>query len=272
MRALADVAEDAGVVLLHENEKDIYGDTPEPLPRHRRVGRLAAAAGGLGHGQLRAGRRPALHRGLRDAAPVPGVHADQGRARGRRDGAWPPARATASWSRPSPPCATTASTASSRSSRTSATPRARRLLRPRAVRPGRRAFTELSHRGDRVRMSTNRRGRHRRRRRHRQPPRPGHQPAGDRLELAAVVDPTCRPRRDARRRARRPPVRLASPRRWPRRTSTSWSVCTPTGAHGEVAIEALAAGKHVIIEKPAEIDRRAARRDHRGPAARPARS
>ena len=31
------------------------------------------------------------------------------------------------------------------------------------------------------------------------------------------------------------------------------AVCTPTGRHGEVAIEALAAGKHVIIEKPAEI-------------------
>ena len=30
-------------------------------------------------------------------------------------------------------------------------------------------------------------------------------------------------------------------------------VCTPTGRHGEVAIEALQAGKHVIIEKPAEI-------------------
>ena len=30
-------------------------------------------------------------------------------------------------------------------------------------------------------------------------------------------------------------------------------VCTPTGQHGEVAIEALAAAKHVIIEKPAEI-------------------
>jgi UDP-N-acetyl-2-amino-2-deoxyglucuronate dehydrogenase len=30
-------------------------------------------------------------------------------------------------------------------------------------------------------------------------------------------------------------------------------VCTPTGRHGEVAIEALDAGKHVIIEKPAEI-------------------
>ena len=32
------------------------------------------------------------------------------------------------------------------------------------------------------------------------------------------------------------------------------------------AIEALNAGKHVIIEKPAEIDRREDRRDHRGPA------
>jgi UDP-N-acetyl-2-amino-2-deoxyglucuronate dehydrogenase len=30
-------------------------------------------------------------------------------------------------------------------------------------------------------------------------------------------------------------------------------VCTPTGRHGALAIEALEAGKHVIIEKPAEI-------------------
>ena len=30
-------------------------------------------------------------------------------------------------------------------------------------------------------------------------------------------------------------------------------VCTPTGPHGELAIEALRAGKHVIIEKPAEV-------------------
>ncbi len=30
-------------------------------------------------------------------------------------------------------------------------------------------------------------------------------------------------------------------------------VCTPTGRHAEVATEALAAGKHVIVEKPAEI-------------------
>jgi UDP-N-acetyl-2-amino-2-deoxyglucuronate dehydrogenase len=31
------------------------------------------------------------------------------------------------------------------------------------------------------------------------------------------------------------------------------SICTPTGTHGALAIEALRAGRHVIIEKPAEV-------------------
>jgi UDP-N-acetyl-2-amino-2-deoxyglucuronate dehydrogenase len=30
-------------------------------------------------------------------------------------------------------------------------------------------------------------------------------------------------------------------------------VCTPTGTHGELAVQALEAGKHVVVEKPAEI-------------------
>jgi len=30
-------------------------------------------------------------------------------------------------------------------------------------------------------------------------------------------------------------------------------VCTPTGLHGDVVLEALAAGRHVVVEKPAEI-------------------
>ena len=30
-------------------------------------------------------------------------------------------------------------------------------------------------------------------------------------------------------------------------------VCTPTGLHGDIAIEALETGKHVIIEKPADV-------------------
>jgi UDP-N-acetyl-2-amino-2-deoxyglucuronate dehydrogenase len=31
------------------------------------------------------------------------------------------------------------------------------------------------------------------------------------------------------------------------------AVCVPTGRHGDVAVEALEAGKHVVIEKPAEV-------------------
>lgn len=74
----------------------------------------------------------------------------------------------------------------------------------------------------------------------------------DRLELVAVADVQIEPAR-----------KLAA--RYGGRAFASLSdalsavdidivaVCTPTGRHGKVAIEALDAGKHVIVEKPAEI-------------------
>ena len=73
----------------------------------------------------------------------------------------------------------------------------------------------------------------------------------DRIELAAFVDTT-------RERAEK----LASTYGGKAFTSLAdalaevdldvVAVCTPTGEHGAVAIEALEAGKHVIVEKPAE--------------------
>ena len=45
MGALAAVAEEAGVILLHENEKDIYGDIPARCLDIVDLGRLAATAG-----------------------------------------------------------------------------------------------------------------------------------------------------------------------------------------------------------------------------------
>ena len=86
MRALARVAEDADVVLLHENEKDIYGDVPSRCLDVVRSGGLAAPAARLGPRQLRAGGRAAVHGGVPDAPPAPGVRADQGRAGGGRHG------------------------------------------------------------------------------------------------------------------------------------------------------------------------------------------
>jgi UDP-N-acetyl-2-amino-2-deoxyglucuronate dehydrogenase len=74
----------------------------------------------------------------------------------------------------------------------------------------------------------------------------------DRLRLAAVVDTVSeRAEQLAAERGGKPFTSLSDA------LSTEdidiVVVCTPTGRHGEVAIEALAAGKHVIVEKPAEI-------------------
>jgi UDP-N-acetyl-2-amino-2-deoxyglucuronate dehydrogenase len=74
----------------------------------------------------------------------------------------------------------------------------------------------------------------------------------DRLRLAAVVDTVSeRAEQLAAERGGKPFTSLSDA------LSTEdidiVVVCTPTGRHREVAIEALAAGKHVIVEKPAEI-------------------
>jgi UDP-N-acetyl-2-amino-2-deoxyglucuronate dehydrogenase len=73
----------------------------------------------------------------------------------------------------------------------------------------------------------------------------------DRLELAAVVDVSLdRAEKLAAERGGRPFTSLAEALR--EVDVDIVVVCVPTGRHGEVAIEALDAGKHVIVEKPAE--------------------
>jgi UDP-N-acetyl-2-amino-2-deoxyglucuronate dehydrogenase len=74
----------------------------------------------------------------------------------------------------------------------------------------------------------------------------------DRLELVAVADVQLeRAERLADKRGGRPFASLGDA--LAAVDVDIVAVCTPTGRHGEVAIEALAAGKHVIVEKPAEI-------------------
>ena len=86
MRALADVAEEYDVVLLHENEKEIYGDIPRRCldivtsvdsPKLR----LAWDAANF----VQVGVRP-FTEGYAAAAAVRGVRPDQGRPPGRRLG------------------------------------------------------------------------------------------------------------------------------------------------------------------------------------------
>jgi UDP-N-acetyl-2-amino-2-deoxyglucuronate dehydrogenase len=73
----------------------------------------------------------------------------------------------------------------------------------------------------------------------------------DRLELAAVVDVALeRAEKLAAERGGRPFTSLAEALRAV--DADIVVVCVPTGLHGEVAVEALDAGKNVIVEKPAE--------------------
>jgi sugar phosphate isomerase/epimerase len=117
MRALARVAEDADLVLLHENEKDIYGDVPS---------RCLDIVRSVGSPHLRLAWDPAnfVQVGVRPytdgyAILRPHVSTSRSRTRSPRTAPWcPPARATARWPLPSARCATTASTGSSRWNRT----------------------------------------------------------------------------------------------------------------------------------------------------------
>ena len=75
---------------------------------------------------------------------------------------------------------------------------------------------------------------------------------GDRVELVAVADvDLSRAEALAAERGGRPYASLADA--LASEDIDVVTVCTPTGLHGVVAKEALAAGKHVIIEKPAEV-------------------
>ena len=96
MSALAEVAADADVILVHENEKEIYGDIPRRCLDIVTVGVVAQAAAGLGSGQLRPGRGPPVHRGVRHAA-APCRTTSRSRTRCWPTGrSWSPAPATAS--------------------------------------------------------------------------------------------------------------------------------------------------------------------------------
>ena len=179
---------------------------PEPLPRHRRVGRLAAPAAGLGPRQLRAGRRPPVHRRLRRCCART-WSTSRSRTRCRRPATVVPAgegdgevRETIRALRP------TASTASSRWSRTWATTSSSGAFSGPELfaRPTPPSPTFFAAKGS----ST-----HERARQHRfalvgagvigDARTGGPQPSWRTAELVAVVDVATRPGREARRRARR---------------------------------------------------------------------
>lgn len=124
-KAMVELAEAGGVTLLHENEKDIFGDTPE------RVADLIATIDSPNYrgifdpaNYVQCGVRP-FDEAYPIVRPVTDyIHCKDALAPTGSDdlGRWcPRARVTASSVRCSPRCATPATTASSRSSRIWAT-------------------------------------------------------------------------------------------------------------------------------------------------------
>ncbi len=271
MRALARVAEDADVVLLHENEKDIYGDVPSRCldvvrsvdSPHLRLAWDPANFVQVGVRPYTEGYqilRPHVeYVQIKDALAADGTVVTAGKGDGEvaADHPRPAARRV-------------------RRVLLARAPPGRhelvgRLLRPRALAPGPfRLHRASSSRGDRVRMSTKRKvalvgagviGTH-------------HglvlSQLADRLELAAVVDVAIdRAEKLAAERGGRPFASLSEA--LAAADVDIVVVCVPTGRHGEVAIEALDAGKHVIVEKPAETTVPGSTRSSR-PSRRPARS
>ena len=120
MAALAEKAEPTGIVLLHENEKDIYGDVPDRvLDIVESVGSPPCGWPGTPPTTCR-WASPRSPTATRRCARTPST--SRSRTRCSRPGTWSrQARATGRSARPSAPWPPTVSTASSRWSRTSGT-------------------------------------------------------------------------------------------------------------------------------------------------------
>ncbi|WP_432485112.1 Gfo/Idh/MocA family protein [Kineococcus esterisolvens] len=75
---------------------------------------------------------------------------------------------------------------------------------------------------------------------------------GDEVELVAVVDPV-RSRAEALAAEPGAQVHATLAEACATVDFDVTVVCTPTGMHGEAVVQALGAGKHVVVEKPAEV-------------------
>ncbi len=261
MAALAERAAPTGIVLLHENEKDIYGDVPERvLDIVESVGSPALRLAWDPANYVQVGVRP-FTEGYATLRPHTGVRAGEGRGAGdRRRGARRRGRRAGPGDRPR---------AGRRRLRRllldGATPghlqRVRRALRARELHPGHpRVHGHPRERRDRVRMSEHKLrfalvgagfigGVHAR------------ELAGlDEAELVAVVD-TDRTKAEALATRYGAPVATTDLDAVLRRDDVdAVSICTPTGVHADGAVAALDAGKHVVVEKPLDVTLAAADR------------